>query len=57
MCEKDSPAALAGIQKNDRIVNINKRVAYTYSLQEINDILKSEDGTIMVFQFELKSIL
>ena len=65
---KDSPASLAGIQKNDMIVKINKSAAYTYSLQEINDLLKSEEGKIiefeidrkgkpMVFRFELKSIL
>jgi hypothetical protein len=65
---KDSPAALAGLQKNDMIVKINKSAAYTYSLQEINDLLKSEEGKIiefeidrkgkiMVFRFELKSIL
>jgi hypothetical protein len=65
---KDSPAALSGLQKNDMIVKINKNAAYTYSLQEINDLLKSEEGKIieieidrkgkpMVFRFELKSIL
>jgi hypothetical protein len=65
---KDSPAALAGLEKNDMIVKIDRRPAYYYSLQEINDLLKSEDGKViefeidrkgktMVFRFELKSIL
>lgn len=65
---KNSPAALSGIQKGDVIITINKSKGYRYTLQEINALLKSEEGkvieieiernnTIMQFQFQLKSIL
>lgn len=54
---KDSPAAEVGLQKNDMIVKINRRPAYSYSLQEINDLLKSEEGKIIEFEIDRKGIL
>jgi S1-C subfamily serine protease len=65
---KDSPAERCGLRKGDTIITINKMQGYKYSLQEINEILKSEDGKwltfeiernsqILKFKFQLKSIL
>jgi hypothetical protein len=65
---KDSPADKAGIQKDDIIVKINNRNGYNFTLQQINDLLKSEDGKtvkleidrkgkIIEISFQLKSIL
>ena len=65
---KESPADLCGLQKGDVIININNVQGYRYSLQTINQILKSEDGKWihleierngkpMKFHFQLKSIL
>lgn len=65
---KDSPADLAGFQKEDILVKIDKKNAYNYTLQQINDLLKSEDektiefeidrnGKILKFKIQLKNIL
>lgn len=65
---KDSPADLAGIKKGDEITTINGHVCYNYTLEEINEILKSEeDRTITIevirnnkplkFKFKLKNII
>ena len=65
---KNSPAELCGLKKGDIIISINKVIGYKYSLQEINEILKSEEGKwlyfeieresqILKFKFQLKSIL
>ncbi len=65
---KDSPSDLAGLQIGDEITTINGRNSYTYSLQEINEILKSEeDKTIVIevlrqskplkFTFKLKNLI
>lgn len=65
---KDSPADLVGLKKNDMLVRIDRKPAYSYSLQSINELLKSEEGrvieieidrkgTLMKFKIQLKSIL
>lgn len=65
---KDSPAERSGLKKGDIILSINKAKAYRFSLQQINSILKSEEGKVMElgvarnsqilkFSFRLKSIL
>lgn len=63
-----SPAQLAGVQKNDRIVKINGRNAHYLTIEKINELLKSEEGKTIVieiernginhtYKFQLKSIL
>jgi hypothetical protein len=65
---EDSPGALAGLKKDDVIVSINRKPASTYTLQSINELLKSEDGKKILFEvnrngkyvkliLQLKSIL
>ena len=40
----DSPAALAGLKKDDIVLEINKKSSYEYNLYEISQILSSEEG-------------
>ncbi|WP_309640658.1 PDZ domain-containing protein [Flavobacterium sp.] len=65
---KNSPAEACGLQAGDLIISINSMEAYRYSLQALNDLLKSDEGrwlnfTIerggktLKFKFQLKSIL
>ena len=65
---KNSPAEQSGLLKGDTVVSINRVEAYKYSLQSINDLLKSEEGKwflfiierngkLLKFRFQLKSIL
>ncbi len=62
-----SPAAEVGLQKDDIIFSINNKEVHLYSLQKINNVLKSEEGKhilmevmrdnkIVKFNFVLKSI-
>lgn len=65
---KNSPADLSGLKKDDIILKINSKNGYNLKLQEINDLLKSEEGKIIEIQverngkiikykFQLKSII
>ena len=65
---KDSPSDLAGLKIGDEIKTINGHLCYDYTLEEINEILKSEeDRTITIevlrnnkplkFKFKLKNII
>lgn len=64
----DSPAALSGIKRGDIITKINGILAYRYKLQEINDLMQSEEGrwisleikrdlAVLKFKIQLKKIL
>ncbi|MBC7643092.1 MAG: PDZ domain-containing protein [Flavobacterium sp.] len=65
---KNSPADLSGLKKEDTVLEINQQQVYNYTLQEINELLKSEEGKIITikiirnsreqdFKFKLKSLL
>ncbi len=65
---KNSPASVSGLLKDDIVITINKENIQNFSLQEINELLKSEDGKtinitiernnkILKFKFQLKDIL
>ena len=65
---KNSPAAACGLIKDDVILTINKDKVYRYSLQELNEILKSEErkwitleiernNKTYVFKFQLQTML
>lgn len=54
---KDSPADLAGLKEGDVILKINGYNAFTFTLEEINDILKSKEGRTIVFEINRKGII
>jgi len=65
---KDSPSDLAGLKIGDEIKTINGRLCFNYTLEEINEILKSEDDRLITievirnnkplkFKFKLKNII
>ncbi len=49
---KDSPADLAGLQKGDIVLTINNVQSYRYKLQELMEILKSEDGKLIKIEIQ-----
>lgn len=49
---KNSPAEKCGLQKGDILVSINGAQAYKYTLQQINDMLKTHEGKTMYFTVE-----
>lgn len=49
---KNSPAEKCGLQKGDILVSINGAQAYKYTLQQINEILKTHEGKTMYFTIE-----
>jgi PDZ domain/Aspartyl protease len=53
---KGSPADLAGLKEGDVIVKINSNFAHNYTLEEIKDILKSEEGKFISLEVERKGI-
>jgi C-terminal processing protease CtpA/Prc len=65
---KDSPAELAGLKKNDRLIKIEGKSTHDLTIERINELLKSEDGRTIelvierygkqhTFRFKLKSII
>jgi hypothetical protein len=54
---KNSAADKCGLQKGDIIVSINKILPYKYSLQQINNLLKSEDGAWITMEIERNSLI
>jgi len=65
---KGSPAELAGLKKNDRLIKIEGRSVHDLTIEKINELLKSEDGRNIelvierygkqfTYKFQLKSIL
>jgi len=66
--QKDSPADLAGIQPGDKIIKIGNKSVQNYTIQEINEIMQSEEGRwiyidvqrkgrAIAFKFQLKKII
>ena len=64
----DSEAEKAGLKVGDRIVKINHQLSHGYTIQMINELLRSEDGKIIEmeverdnktykFRFQLKKII
>ena len=48
----DSPADEVGLRRGDLLIAVNGRKAYRYSLQELNTLLKSEDGQAITMKVE-----
>ncbi|MFC7773152.1 retropepsin-like aspartic protease [Flavobacterium sp. GCM10027622] len=53
----NSPAEQAGFQKGDIIVNINGHYAYQYKLEEIVEILRSEEGKMIRLEVDRKGVI
>lgn len=49
---KKSPAAVNGLQVGDIIISINKKPAYLYTMQKINDMFKSEEENWIYLEVE-----
>jgi hypothetical protein len=54
---KNSAAEKCGLRKGDVIVSINKTQPYKYSLQQINNLLKSEDDIWINIEVERNSLV
>lgn len=54
---KNSAAEKCGLQKGDIIVSINKNAPYKYTLQQINNLLKSEEDIWINLEVERNSLI
>ncbi|MCM0666191.1 PDZ domain-containing protein [Flavobacterium tyrosinilyticum] len=54
---KNSAAEKCGLRKGDIIVSINKTQPYKYTLQQINNLLKSEDDVWINLEVERNSLV
>lgn len=54
---KNSAADKCGLQKGDIIISINKILPYKYSLQQINNLLKSEEDAWINMEIERNSLI
>ena len=49
---ENSPAQNAGLLPNDKILSINNKKAYNFTIQKINDLFQSEDGKKIKMEVE-----
>ncbi|MFD1079675.1 PDZ domain-containing protein, partial [Longispora fulva] len=49
---KNSPAAMAGLQVGDILMEVNGRSAYRYSLEDLTKLFSSQDGRRIKLQVE-----
>ncbi|WP_338377128.1 aspartyl protease family protein [uncultured Flavobacterium sp.] len=49
---ENSPAAFVNLKEGDKILSINKKSAYNYTIQKINDLFQSEDGKKIKMEVE-----
>ncbi|MCC9063920.1 PDZ domain-containing protein [Flavobacterium piscisymbiosum] len=54
---KNSAAEKCGLQKGDILVSINKNLPYKYSLEQINNLLKSEEDIWINLEVERNSLI
>jgi C-terminal processing protease CtpA/Prc len=52
--EKGSPAELSGMQAGDQIRSIDFRSISTYSLNDLNELLKERDGKQLIIELQRK---
>lgn len=53
----NSPADLAGFKKGDVLININGQYAYQYKLQEILEMMRSEDGKVIRLEVDRNGVV
>lgn len=54
---KNSPAFEVGLKKGDVVISINGKKTYNMSLQELNNLMKSEEGKKIIIEVERKNLL
>jgi len=54
---KNSPAETAGLKKGDIVLSINRTESYRFTLQEINELLKSREGKIIDIEVERNKLV
>ncbi|WP_264551731.1 PDZ domain-containing protein [Flavobacterium sp. N2038] len=54
---KNSAAEKCGLKQGDIIVSINNAIPYKYTLQQINNLLKSENDTWITLEVERNSLI
>lgn len=52
MVRADSPAQLAGLRRDDKILAVNGRTASAYTLEDITNLMKSEEGKEIIMKIE-----
>ncbi|MNL25620.1 hypothetical protein D3C87_1471060 [compost metagenome] len=52
MVRPNSPGQLVGIMKDDKILTINGKKATSYSLEDLTNLMKSEDAKEIVMKIE-----
>ena len=56
MVRPESPAELSGLMKGDLILTINGKSATSFSLEEITNLLKSEEGKEILLKIERNNV-
>ncbi len=54
---EDSPAALAGIEKDDKVLSVNGKACYQYELYELIELFSSEEGKRISMEIERGGLL
>ncbi len=51
-CREDSPAFIAGVRKNDKLLTLNGKKIGDFTLEKINKVLKSDEGKTIKLEVE-----
>lgn len=52
----NSPAEIAGIKVGDKIIKLNKKQIYKYTIEKINEMMQSEEGKWIYIDIERKGV-
>ncbi|MNL20225.1 PDZ domain (Also known as DHR or GLGF) [compost metagenome] len=56
MVRTASPAQLAGLMKDDKILAVNGRTVSAYTLEDLTNLMKSEEGKEIVMKIERNGV-
>lgn len=56
MVRAASPAQLAGLMKDDKILAVNGRTVSAYTLEDLTNLMKSEEGKEIVMKIERNGV-